>query len=134
MVHDVVGFGALSSWRSSLDADNRIRTASGRPGFGPDLGRVSRHQVDLLDWIAETDPGPRLLGATSGVDPGVAARGHNASPPVPSPDAAGRQRVEEDEESGDAVADREFVVGEQATDQGDALGAGLCVGLCRRTT
>ncbi|WP_126641063.1 hypothetical protein [Embleya hyalina] len=66
MVQDVVGFGALSSWRSSLDADNRIRTASGRPGFGPDLGRVSRHQVDLLDWVVETDPGPRLLGATSG--------------------------------------------------------------------
>lgn len=77
-----LGFGALTSWRVSLQADNQIlklvRSAvdASQPQFSAlyaELSRISRSQANLTDWIVQQDATSRLLGEVSGRAPGVLA-------------------------------------------------------------
>ncbi|MEU5385261.1 hypothetical protein [Kitasatospora cineracea] len=71
VAEQAVGFGALASWRSALEANSRIE-AHIRDLMKPspvlsELARISRVQVDLTDWAVQHAPGKGLLGEASGI-------------------------------------------------------------------
>jgi len=70
LVEQVAGTGALTSWRSALEANSRIE-ARIRELTVPsprlsELAQICRVQVDLTDWAVQHAPGKGLLSETSG--------------------------------------------------------------------
>ena len=70
LVEQVAGTGALTSWRSALEANSRIEArirelAVPSPRLS-ELAQISRAQVDLTDWVVQHAPGKGLLSETSG--------------------------------------------------------------------
>ncbi len=69
-----LGFGALTSWRVSLQADSCVeRLFSSLANISIpsssiylELLRISRSQVSLTDWVVQLDATNRLLGEVSG--------------------------------------------------------------------
>lgn len=70
IAQQVLGSGALSSWRSALAANSlieaRLYELSKPSPMYSELARISRAQVELTDWVVSRAPGTGLLGATSG--------------------------------------------------------------------
>ncbi|NEA56641.1 hypothetical protein G3I60_21495 [Streptomyces sp. SID13666] len=71
LAEQIAGSGALTSWRSALEANSRIE-AQLRELMEPspvlsELARISRVQVDLTDWAVQHAPGKGLLSETSGM-------------------------------------------------------------------
>jgi hypothetical protein len=71
ITEQILGSGALASWRSSLAVNSvieaRLRELAAPSPLFSELARISRAQVELTDWVVLRDPGRGLLGSTSGL-------------------------------------------------------------------
>ena len=74
LAEEAFGFSALTNWRVWLQADSQIEqiaksvkdlTLPYSSVYG-ELGRISRSQIGLTDWIVQQDATSRLLGEISG--------------------------------------------------------------------
>jgi len=71
LAETIAGPGALTSWRSAIEANSRIEARLHgliEPSLAlSELARISRVQVELTDWAVQHAPGIGLLSATSGL-------------------------------------------------------------------
>jgi hypothetical protein len=69
-LEQVVDLGALTSWRSALEANGRVEALLRQPAMPSsvlsELAAISRAQVDLTDWAVLRSPDKSLLSRTSG--------------------------------------------------------------------